>query len=150
MAGKSSKGFNGPSFRRNIRMVMNMGAPTASEDQATFVFPNQLVYDAATDDTDANGIPFDPSIPVRRHTPPSVKVPCAIEYYNVEGAVTDFGMVSASRAALTLLDEDYRKVKGCSAVLLGGERFNYQRTEAPTGLFDVGLYVMWFTAENDI
>lgn len=150
MAGKGP-GFDGRAFRKNIQFVMRMGAPTNADDQATFLFPSQLVYDSPTDgeDTDATGVPFDPSIPVRRVLPPAVKVPCAVEYRDAEGIVTDFGTITPSRAVITLLDEDYRKVEGCNAVLLAGERFVYQRTEFPSALFDVGLYVLHFTAEND-
>ncbi len=133
-----------------MRFVMNMGAPVVTDDQATFVFPSQLIYNTAdTGDHDGAGVPFNPSIPVTRTPPKMVKVPCAVEYFDAEGVMTDFGMIAASRAQVTLLDEDYAKVEGCVAVILAGERFVYQKTEFPTGLFDVGLYTMHFTAEND-
>jgi hypothetical protein len=34
-------------------------------------------------------------------------------------------------------------------VVAHGDRYNYRRTEPPTGLFDVGLYVMHFTAQSE-
>lgn len=150
MAGKQP-GFNGGDFRRQMRFVMGMGAPTVTDQQATFEFPNQLVYnDGDAGDFDGTGVPFDPSIPVTRVVPPRVKVPCAVEYFDADGVVTEFGLISPSRAVVTLLDEDYVKVKGCSAVFLAGERYVYQKTEFPSALFDVGLYTLHFTAENDV
>jgi hypothetical protein len=95
-------------------------------------------------------VPFNPVIPVTRVTPPTKKVPCAVEYFDAEGVMTDFGMVAPSRAVITLLDQDYQQVVGCSAVLLKGERYVYSKTEFPSALFDVGLYAMHFTAENDV
>lgn len=133
-----------------MRFVMGMGAPVVDADQATFTFPNQLVYNASdTGDHDATGVPFNPSIPVTRVTPDPVKVPCAVEYYDADGVVTEFGLVTPSKAIVTLLDEDYAKVKEANAVILAGERFRYQKTEFPSALFDVGLYTMHFVADND-
>lgn len=152
MAGRNAGNPSfGKDFRKNIRFAMNMGAPPAVEEQATFFFPSQLVYDSVDDaaDTDASGTPFDPSIPVRRVIPDPIRVPCAVEYFDAQGVLTDFGMVTPSRATVTLLDEDYAKIKGCDSVALMGERFVYRNTEFPSGLFDVGLYTMHFVAEND-
>lgn len=150
MAGRGP-GFNGADFRKQIRFVMGMGAPVVPSHQATFIFANQLVYNAGDEgDYDATGVPFDPSIPVTRVTPPTKVVPCAVEYFDAEGVITDFGMVSPSRAVITLLDDDYAQVVGCVAVMLMGERFAYDKTEFPSALFDVGLYSMIFQAENDV
>ena len=150
MAGKQS-GFDAKAFRAGITLVMRMGAPIDVNDQATFTFPKQMVYRQQDQgDFDGEGVPFDPSIPVTTVVVPSVKVPCAVEYFDAEGVVTDFGLVTPSRATITLLDEDYRKVKECNAVLLGGDRFIYRHTEFPSALFDVGLFIMHFTAENDL
>lgn len=150
MAGKGP-GFDGREFRKQIRFVMQMGAPVVTDHQATFEFPNQLVYNTAdAGDFDDTGVPFNPSIPVTRVVPPTKKVPCAVEYFDAEGVVTDFGVLAPSRAVVTLLDDDYAQVKGCNAVILGGERYNYQKTEFPSALFDVGLYALHFLAENDV
>jgi hypothetical protein len=152
MAGKNpSNPSFGKDFRRNIRFVMNMGAPPLTEERATFYFANVLVYQSPDDaaDTDASGTPFDPSIPVTMTRPDPVQVPCSVEYFDAEGVPTDFGIVTPSRAAITLLDEDYKKVKECAYVVLGGDKFVYRRTQSPDGLFDVGLYTMHFVSEND-
>lgn len=144
MAGQNS-GFDARAFRQNIRFVMAMGAPPSEGEQATFYFPSQLVYNA---NTDAEDVPFDPNATVTRVIPPSVRVPCAVEYKDVNGELTDFGVITPSKASITLLDEDYAQVKGCAYVVLRGEKFAYRSTEYPTGLFDVGVYVMHFVAED--
>src|SRR3954451_15640230 len=144
MAGRNS-GFDARAFRQNIRFVMQMGAPPIDGEQATFYFPSQLVYNANTDQDD---VPFDPNATVTRVTPTPVKVPCAVEYKDANGELTGLGVITPSKASITLLDEDYEKVKGCSYVALRGEKFTYRSTEFPTGLFDVGVYVMHFVAED--
>lgn len=144
MAGRNS-GFDARAFRTGIRFAMQMGAPPLDGEQAIFYFPSQLVYNT---NVDAEDVPFDPNATVVRITPPPVKVACAVEYQDATGAMTDFGVVTPAKVAITLLDEDYEKVKGCSYVALRGEKFNYRSTEMPSGLFDVGVYVMHFVAED--
>src|SRR5438309_2807566 len=119
MAGRNS-GFDARAFRQNIRFVMQMGTPPLEGEQAAFYFPSQLVYNTPVD---ADDVPFDPSATVTRIVPPAVKVPCAVEYKDVNGELTDFGVITPSKASITLLDEDYAKVKGCSYVVLRGEKF---------------------------
>lgn len=147
MAG-SAPGFSGRQFRDNIRFVYNMAAPPVDADQVTFYWPSQLVYNAASEDDE--NVAFDPAATVTRVDPPPVKVPCGVEYFDAEGNPTPFGTVTASRIALTLLDEDYAQVHDASYVVVAGEKYLYRHTEPPSGLFDVGLYVMHFRAENEL
>lgn len=146
MAGKNS-GFDPKGFRDAIKFVYNMAAPPRDADQAAFYKPSELVYTASVDD---ENVPFDPATTVQRVVPPPVRVPCGVEYLDAEGQPVTFGTVTASRIVLTLLDEDYDQVKGSAYVVIGGEKYLYQRTEPPSGLFDVGLYAMHWRAENDL
>lgn len=146
MAGRNS-GFDSRAFREGIRFVYNMAASPVADEQATFYKPSSLVYNLPTDD---DNVPFDPSSTVQRVQPDPIKVPCGIEYFDAEGQDVPFGVVTVSRVACTLLDEDYRKVKDATYVVIGGDRYLYQRTEPPSGLFDVGLYVMHFKSENEL
>jgi len=98
---------------------------------------------------DQEGVPFDPDTTVTRTQPPPVRVLCAVEYFDANGIPTNFGEITPSRAVITLLDEEYKRVKDCIAVILKGERFVYKHTEFPSGLFDVGLYTLHFTAEDE-
>lgn len=145
MAG-SNPDFNAAEFRANIHAAMDMGAALESAEQVMFHFPGTLVYNRPTDETNT---PFDPAATVTS-TPGSTKqVPCAVEYFDSENQPTTFGLLAPARIEVTLLDEDYEQVKNASYVVVHGDRYNYRRTEPPSGLFDVGLYVMHFTALNE-
>jgi hypothetical protein len=152
MAGISSE-FDADGFRAAIRNVEEIFAPPLEAERATFFFPHQLVY---TDGTDADDVPFDrDAVPVVTQVVPSVQVPCSVAYFDSSGALTDFGILVPSRAELTFLDEDYHRVDGSvmgtshfSYVALRGEKFVYRSTEFPTGLFDVGIYVVHVAAED--
>lgn len=146
MAGTSND-FDGSAFRDAIHSVMQMGAPPSTAEQAKFYWSKALVYNTPTDE---NNTPFDPDATVTETQPEPVSVPCGIEYFDADDQPTTFGSVTASHLAITLLDEDYDRVKGCAWVVLGGERYFYKRTQAPLGLFDVGVYIMRFTAENEL
>lgn len=146
MAG-TNPDFDAAAFRDGIRFVYDMAAPPLEDEQLKFYFPSQLVYNKPVDDED---VPFDPSATVQRVQPAPVTVPCGVEYFDRAGEPVVFGTITASRIAVTLLDEDYKQVKGTTYVVLGGEKYNYQHTEAPSGLFDVGLYTLHFVAENDL
>lgn len=145
MAGTSSQ-FNADTFREGIRFAMELGAPPDSAQQATFYFPNELVYVGESDDND---IPFDPDIPVTTSVPDPVQVPCAIQYFDDQGELTPFGTVTPARVEVTLLDEDYDEVAGASYVVIGGDKYVFRRVEPPSGLFDAGIYVMHFAAESE-
>lgn len=144
MAGKQP-GFNGKNFRSKIRFVYDMAAPPIAEERATFCFPAQLVYNTPVDGQD---VPFDPAATVTRTVPPPVQVPCGVEFQDAYGNVINFGLAIPAKAVITLLDEDYAKVKDCSYVVLRGEKYNYSHSEFPSGLFDVGLYTLHFNAES--
>jgi hypothetical protein len=146
MAG-SNPGFDASAFRTGIRFVYDMAAPPVEGERAIFYFPSQLVYNAAIDGED---VPFDPQATVQRLPPRVVTdVPCGVEYFDAQGQEIVFGTVTASRIAITLLDEDHSQVKGCAYVTIGGDKYLFKRTETPSGLFDVGLYTMHFTSENE-
>ena len=146
MAGKNS-GFPAGEFRSAIRFVYNMAAVPIQEEQATFYGESTLVYTGVLDDEE---VPFDPASTVVRMPAAGVRVPCGIEYFDAEGQAIVFGTVTPAKVAITLLDEDYLKVRGSSYVVIGGDKYLYRRTEPPSGLFDVGLYTMHFVAENEV
>lgn len=131
---------------------MEMGAAPETERQAFFIFPSQLVFvDSGDEDApvDQDGVPFDPDVPVRRETPDPVNVPCAIEYYDDQGQqIGEFGSVAPSRVKVLLLDEEFSQVDGCEKVVIDGDTYWYRRTQPPMGLFDVGIFEVWFHAEQ--
>lgn len=145
MAGRNP-GFNARQFRDAIKFVQNMAAAPLADEQATFYFPAQLVYNRPENGAD---LPFDPNATVVRNVPTPVRVACSIEYQDARGETISFGTIVPSRVVITLLDEEYAKVEGTSYVVIHGDKYIYQRTQPPSGLFDVGLYVMHFLAENE-
>lgn len=145
MAG-TDPGFNATGFRDAIHFAMALGAPPDVGERATFHFPKTLVYNTPID---GNSTPFDPTATVTATEPPTVQVDCAIEYQDDENQPTNFGLIAPSRITVTLLDEDYEKVRHCAYVVVGGDRYDYRRTEPPSGLFEVGVYTMHFTSNSE-
>lgn len=145
MAG-TNPGFNAAAFRDAIHFAMQMGAPPDAGERVTFHFASQLVYNGSID---GDAVPFDPTVTVTSTEPPTKQVDCAVEYFDSENQPTNFGLLAPSRIAVTLLDVDYAQVKTCSYVVVHGDRYDYRRTEPPSGLFDVGVYTMHFTSNSE-
>ena len=145
MAGPNSA-FDAAAFRTAIQFVYTMAEAPVSGDQIAFYGPSTLVYSAPVDDED---VPFDPASTVVRVDPQPIHVPCGVEYFDNQGQEIAFGFVTPSRLAITLLDEDYQLVKDAIFVVLGGDRYNFRRCEPPSGLFDVGLFTVHYSAENE-
>lgn len=145
MAGTNPR-FNSTAFRTGIRFVFNMAAPPLSNEQVFFYFPSQLIYNSTS--LDGEGVPFDPAATVTRQVPAPVQVPCGVGFTDTSGQQIDFGLVIPAKLEITLLDEDYQQVEGCSYVVVRGEKYNYVNTEPPTGLFDVGIYALHFVSES--
>lgn len=144
MAG-SLPGFNADEVRAGLRLAMNVGLPPVVEEQPTFFMPREVTTTGAADES---GVPFSP-VNKRTQAPPvSRRVPCAVEYFDNQGKIENFGVIVPSKVEITLLDEDYVKVKGFEYVVIGGNRFFYDRTETPLGLVSIGVYVVHCTAED--
>lgn len=145
MAG-TDPGFNADEFRDAIHFAMNLGAAPDAGERVLFMPESVLTYNVAVDGAN---VPFDPAATVTRTTPSAITVDCAVEYFDAENQPTPFGPLAPSRVAITLLDVDYDQVKECRYVVIHGDRYDYRRTEPPSGLFDVGLYVMHFTSTSE-
>ena len=114
-----------------------------ADDQPTFFMPPTYLGDGAHA-LDTQGTPFSPTYrPARGPVPGTpVKVPCAIEYKDEPGQLDAMGTVSPAGVVLTLLDEDYAKIKGFAYVAIGGIKYNYQHVQKPDGLVSVGVYTV--------
>jgi hypothetical protein len=148
MAGTFPSPGGGERFRDAITFVQEMAAPPNVAEQATFYFPNELVY-TGEGELSADGVPFDPDRTVQRVRPAPVRVPCSITYYDRQGEITNLGIVTPTNIAVDLLDVHHEQVRGCEFVVVGGDKYVYRRTEPPSGLFDVGIYTLRFDAENE-
>lgn len=138
-------GFNADQVRAGLRLAMRVGLPPVEADQPTFFFPRAA---STTGPADEDAIPFD--LTRQRTLAPavSVKVPCAVEYFDNQGKIENFGIMVPSKVEITLLDEDYAKVKGFEFVVIGGSKFWYSRTATPAGLVSVGVFTVYCTAED--
>jgi hypothetical protein len=145
MAG-TNQGFDAAEFRDGIHFAMNMGAPIATTDQVKFYFAPDPT---TTGSVDATGMPFDPTTTPTAVTPDPITVPCAVEYDRQEGEHDRVGFVVPSRLRILLLDVDYERVKECSYIVHGGDRYDLRYEEPPLGLFDVGVHTMVFVARGE-
>lgn len=112
-----------------------------AEDQPTFFMPIVITGDNAHT-LDQQGTPFSPAFRPTRVPKPGIKVPCAVEYKDAAGNLEAMGPVFPAGVVLTLLDEDYGKIKGFEYVAIGGVKYNYQRVQKPDGLISVGIYTV--------
>lgn len=137
MAGTNS-GFNSAQFREAIRFAMQMGTPNKPSEKATFQWAANKEF--AT--PDVSNRPYNwTATPVVENLHPDVQVLCAVEFSgSASGSGTEMGTFERTSAVLTLLDQEYEKVKGANRVLLGGNRYEIMFTAPPTGLFDVTVY----------
>lgn len=139
MAG-SSPDFNLAEFNANIRAAMEMGATLAEEDRATFHFPETGTSTHRSEDD----VPWNPAVVQDRAGKDPVVVPCAVDYEEPADQDTRLGLIRPTRLSITLLEDDYRAIEGCSHVVYGGERYEYRATQVGA-LFDAGVYVVKFT-----
>lgn len=147
MAGTDAR-FNATQFREAIQFAMNMGAPTETADQVTFVWNVKDDY-ASEDNT---GSPWDwTATPTQDNSVDNVTLTnVAVEYFSGLGDLNAraAGQFDNPTAVVTILDEDYTSVVGANEVLLGGNTYviNYV---TQVGLFDVDVYQIHCTARDE-
>jgi len=137
--------FNADKFRAAIRFTFHMAADVQSGGP-WFHFADEL-----TNVTPAAGdhVPFNPNVAAAVVSRPAVQVVCGVAFVDVNARPTPFGLMAATDLKITLLDQEWELVKDCVAVTLGGDTYEYRRTEPPGGLFDVGVYAMIFVAVSE-
>lgn len=135
--------FDASAVRAGIRLAMAVGLPVIPSDQPTFFMPTVVTAPVL------HSSPYDPAYRPVRVTPAGIKVPCAVDYKDAAGTMEAAGVISSSGVVLTLLDEDYVQIQGFAYVVIGGEKFAYQRTEKPNGLVSVGVYTIHCLADDD-
>lgn len=127
---------------------MAVGMPVIAADQPTFFFAPTIVSDSSHT-SDQGGTPFNPTYRPTRSQAAGVKVACAVDYKDSASDMGAVGAVSTSGVVLTLLDEDYEVIKGFSYVVIGGNKYTYERTEVPMGLVSVGVYTIHCLADDE-
>ena len=127
---------------------MQVGLPVMADDRPTFFMPTAVTGDGAHA-LDQQGTPFDPTYRPIRAASVGIQVPCGMDYKDAAGNLVAMGTVSATGMVLTLLDEDYVKVKGFAYCVVAGIRYNYQRVDRPQGLVSVGIYTVHVLADDE-
>jgi len=140
--------FDASAVRAGLRLAMQVGLPVITDDQPTFFKPATVTTDGAHT-LDQEGTPFDPAYRPTLVRPAGIKVPCSMDYKDAAGNLVAMGSVSATGMVLTLLDEDYVKVKGFAYCVVAGIKYNYQRTDRPQGLVSVGIYTVHVLADDE-
>lgn len=141
-------GFPKSRVIKGLHQAMGFGEPTRAGDKATFYFPKGTPVDTGMP-VDEDSVPFDPDAQPTYATKPPVKVPCAIEYFERGDINETFGTVKASRIKITLLDEDYQRVKGFSYVAAGGDKYVYDTTPPSDALASIDVWTVWCIAEDE-
>lgn len=138
-------GFDKREVLAGLHLAMGFGTPTRTEDRATFFVPAAAVD---TDDDDLAGVPFDPTV---RHAANATKVQvaCAVEFYDAQGVIETFGSTAPTRIKMTVLDEEYQKIKGYSYVVAGGDKYVRGKTQPPVALGVIDVWTLWADAENE-
>jgi|SRR6478736_6275391 len=142
-------GFNADEVRNGIRLAMRVGLPPVEADRPLFIWDTPPEVEA---DEDTSGIPFAwdaaPATPTAAPKPPR-REECAIEYIDETGELRPFGPTASTRLVLTLLDEEYERVRGFSRVIIGGNEYVYERTAAPLGLNTIGIWQVHVRTDDE-
>lgn len=139
-------GFDTAAVLSGLRTAMGFGAPTRTEDRATFYLPPVDVDD--TEVEDLHEVPFNPTVQ-RTATPIKLAVACAVEFFAGGQVIESFGVALADKIKVTLLDPEYQQVKGFLYVVAGGDKYIRAKTEPPVALGTIDVWTVWADAENE-
>lgn len=141
-------GFDGDAFRAAIRSTMEMGMPEDTNERVTFRWHTERTY--VTADPGGNPYSWDET-PASELAHDDVQVPCAVNFSaRPAGSVdTTLGQFDTARISLTLLDVDYTQVEGADTVLIDNNIYVIDFVGPPQGLFDVTVYTIFATAQDE-
>ncbi len=137
--------FNQAQVVACLHQAMGFGEATRAGDKATFY---KVTQPEVVGPTDQEGLPFNPEVS-RPSTATPIVVPCAIEFFDRAEDADSYGVLQASRVKLTLLDEDYQKVKGFRYVVAGGDKYFYAKTEPTIALGSIDVWIIHCTAQDE-
>lgn len=147
MAKNLPPGFDPAKIRQGLLTAMEFGAPTRTEDQATFFF---AVRGPVAGTVDEENVPFDPSLRPDNTAPiPKLTLPCAVEFYDRAGRIETFGEIAATKIKVTLLDDEWQQVKTFRYVVAGGDKYVRDKVEPPVALGSLDVWSVWCTAEDE-
>ncbi len=88
------------------------------------------------------------STPASVTSKPDVQIDCAVRYTKAQVGDTPVGEFDIDHPVLTILDEDYLKVRGADRVLLGGTVYRVDYVAPPEALFDLGVYTVYLVSDT--
>lgn len=147
MAGKNPN-FNAKEFREAIHFAMEMGLPQDPSERITFRWTPDKTYD----DSDSGGNPWSwDVVPVVTDERADVQVPAAVEFAaRPAGSVdTALGQFDTSRVTVTLLDEEFEKIRGADLMVIDANIYDIAFVGPPIGLFDVTVYQLFGEARDE-
>lgn len=129
--------FSATEFRNAIFSTMQMGTPNRVEEKLIFSFDGKAEYDVV----DSAGVPWDlNATAVSPGTErPDVVAVGSVSHIDRATTGTNLGDFDTPRAVVTMLDEEYLKVEGASAVSIGGDIYDV-RYVTVGGLFGVDVF----------
>lgn len=144
-------------FRNAISFAMQMGAPPDLNAQAVFVFKStgrtymQNGSPVLNPRLDRDGRPLDPEVAVVEIPGVQVKADCAIAMESSQGIQGEgpVGQFPTTRAVVTLIDDQYAKVKGCREMIFDGDHYLFGYERDVVGLFAVGVYTLVFNVIDE-
>jgi hypothetical protein len=145
-------------FRNGINFAMQMGRPNDPELAPTFGFlpTGEVSYrrgttllDPDTVRKDRDGRPLDPTIRVFQAPAVRLTVDCAIEINPVDAEELPVGNFRPSRANVTVLDTEWRKIHGCRDMKYNGDTYLFAFEPEVNGMFGVDVHTLVFYALKD-
>jgi hypothetical protein len=149
--------FNEPAFRDAILNTMLMGIPEDPFERLTFWWRRDQTY--SPDDPAGNpydwteppisDLPGNPDLP-DQGTDQSLQVPYALEFSArpAGSSNTVFGEIDASRAIVTMMDVDFKKIEHADYATIGHSRYRIQFHAPPVGLFGVMVWTLYLESED--
>lgn len=141
--------FDQDEFEYGVRHTMRMGMPEDDAEKLTWFWKRDREYSP----DDLAGAPYDFSSPPVIDDPGNPSLPddgedqslivdYAIEFSSrpAGSVITVLGEVDNSRAVITLLAEDFQKIKTADYAKIDGTEYRIQFTEPPIGLFISTVY----------
>lgn len=141
------QGFNAAAFREAITNTMKMGLPEDETERATFKWKRTATFDVA--DPAGNPYRWDET-PTKVTSHDDVQIPVAIEKNPGDAASqTPFASIESPRITVTVLDTYYTEIEGADTIEIDGTEYTINFVAPPVALFDVTVYTLYATADDE-
>lgn len=152
---RAIEGFDADDFRAGIRLAMEMGRPVDPGAWPEFVIVTR--EQLAPSEGDADGVPWDPAAPAAVEEFVRLRELCTVEMDPTANDERTWGSLQPGTAVITLLDEEYERVRGFEYVNLwpagaaaAPVRYHYDRVLEQSNLDVVGVWTLACRTEDQI